>query len=251
VTGLVFDLLARTLTGDIVSGIVIALWLTMTVLGLLLNRSQSRRARDESEHAQQMFQRAKLDPAEQTIRLAVRPGNGDRRPGFSEPDGASAIKKTTLQEAEIYLQHHRIALKHYAAFQQAALWSGLLGFTVVLVGAPLTYFAGLEVGAVTALAGAIPAAAGALLFRQAGVVGDRAAENLRGLQDSVLRYRELQGALAATAELADDASRNRMYELIGMRMLFPNDELGAFMQQRPKSEDDDGLEDGRARTEHA
>jgi hypothetical protein len=243
-TGLAIDLLAQTRTGDIAASVVGVLGLLMAVLGLLLNRNQSRRTQDESKHAQQLFQSAKLDPAGQTIRLAVRPGSRGERPD-SELDSASVIKKTTLQEAEIYLQHHRIALRHYAAFQQAALWSGLLGFTVVLVGATLTYFAGLEVGAVTALAGAIPAAAGALLFRQANIVGARAAENLRGLQDSVLRYRELQGALAVTAELADGASRNRMYELIGMRMLFPNDELGAFLQQRPKTGEDEGLDDGR------
>ncbi|TNC23546.1 TRADD-N-associated membrane domain-containing protein [Amycolatopsis alkalitolerans] len=173
-----------------------------------------------------MFARVRHDPGEEGIRLSARRGTRTNANPPLTPDGEmTAISRTALQEAEIYLEHHRIALKHHSAYQQASLWSGLLGFSVVLVGGALTYFAGLDVGVVTAVAGAIPAAAGRLLFRQANIVRDRAAENLRGLEGSVRRFSALQGALAATAEIGDRQARNRMYEVISMHLLFPGDEL--------------------------
>ena len=127
-----------------------------------------------------------------------------------------------MQQAEVYLEHHRIALKYHSDFQRASLWAGLLGFSVVVVGAALTYFVGLDVGVVTAVAGAIPAAAGRLLFHQAEAVGGHAAENLRRLEDSVQNFNAQQAALATTAEIGDPQIRDRMYEVIALRMLFPN-----------------------------
>jgi hypothetical protein len=240
-TGLPFDLLPGVGgTAGTVTLVIAAFGILVAVLGVVfVGRAQARRLREEFGHAEQVFARVHRDPGDEEIRLSARRKTRiDADPGIMQTEGMTAISRTALQEAEIYLQHHRVALKHHAAYQQASLWSGLLGFSVVLVGGALTYFAGLDVGAVTALAGLIPAAAGRLLFRQANIVGDRAAENLRGLEDSVRRFSTLQGALAATAEIGDRQTRNRMYEVIGMRMLFPTDELETLLRNRVKAVED-------------
>ncbi|MFB6723515.1 hypothetical protein ACFCV3_25270 [Kribbella sp. NPDC056345] len=138
-----------------------------------------------------------------------------------EPLDFAELARTSRQEAEIYLQHHRLALKHHAAYQQASLWSGVLGFAIVLLGGVLTYVAGFDVGVVTALAGAIPSVASGLLFHQANLVADRAAENLRGLEISVRRFNSIQAAKEIADQIADVPTRNRMYELIGQHLLFP------------------------------
>jgi TRADD-N domain-containing protein len=232
-TGQRFELLPQVGgPADTVILVIAAFAILVAVLGVVfVGRAQARRLREESGHAEQVFALVHRDPDEDEIRLSARrKARIDADPEIMQTEGMIAISRTALQEAEIYLQHHRIALKHHSAYQQASLWSGLLGFSVVLVGAALTYFAGLDVGAVTALAGVIPAAAGRLLFRQANIVGDRAAENLRGLEDSVRRFSALQGALAATAEIGDRQTRNRMYEVIGMHMLFPADELETLIE---------------------
>lgn len=247
-TGQRFDLLPQVGgTADTVTLVIAAFAILVAVLGVVfVGRAQARRLREESEHAEQVFARVHRDPDDEEIRLSARrKARIDADPEIMQTEGMTAISRTALQEAEIYLQHHRIALKHHSAYQQASLWSGLLGFSVVLVGGALTYFAGLDVGAVTALAGVIPAAAGRLLFRQANIVGDRAAENLRGLEDSVRRFSALQGALAATAEIGDRQTRNRMYEVIGMHMLFPTDELETLLQNPVKA-----VENGKKKGEN-
>ncbi len=144
------------------------------------------------------------------------PARDERVP---EPMDFAELARTSRQEAEIYLQHHRLALKHHAAYQQASLWSGVLGFAIVLVGGVLTYVAGFDVGVVTALAGAIPSVASGLLFRQANLVADRAAENLRGLETSVRRFNSVQAAKEIADQIADVPTRNRMYEMIGQQLL--------------------------------
>jgi len=232
-----FDLLHQVNgTADPVTLVIAAFAILVAVLGVVfVNRAQARWLREESGHAEQVFAHVHRDPDDEEIRLSARRKSRiDAGPEIMQSAGMTAISRTALQEAEIYLQHHRIALKHHSAYQQASLWSGLMGFSVVLVGGALTFVAGLDVGAVTALAGVIPAAAGRLLFRQANIVGDRAAENLRGLEDSVRRFSALQGALAATAEIGDPQTRNRMYEVIGMHMLFPTDELETLLQNQVK-----------------
>jgi hypothetical protein len=237
-TGQRFELLPQVGgTADTVTLVIAAFVILAAVLGVVfVGRAQARRLREESGHAAQVFARVHRVPDDEEIRLSARrTARIDADPEIMQTEGMTAISRTALQEAEIYLQHHRIALKHHSAYQQASLWSGLLGFSVVLVGGVLTYFAGIDVGAVTALAGVIPAAAGRLLFRQANIVGDRAAENLRGLEDSVRRFSALQGALAATAEIGDRQTRNRMYEVIGMHMLFPTDELETLLQNPVKA----------------
>ncbi|GAB3941894.1 hypothetical protein GCM10029976_061990 [Kribbella albertanoniae] len=136
-----------------------------------------------------------------------------------EPMDFAELARTSRQEAEIYLEHHHLALKHHATYQQASLWAGVLGFAIVLVGGVLTYVAGLDVGVVTALAGALPAVAAGLLFRQANLVADRAAENLRGLETSVRRFNSVQAAKEIADQIADVPTRNRMYEMIGQQLL--------------------------------
>jgi hypothetical protein len=219
-------------TADTVTLVITAFAILVAVLGVVfVGRAQARRLREESAHAEQVFAHVHCDSDDEEIRLSARrKARIDADLEIMQTEGMTAISRTALQEAEIYLQHHRIALKHHSAYQQASLWSGLLGFSVVLAGGALTYVARLDIGAVTALAGVIPAVAGRLLFRQANIVGDRAAENLRGLEDSVRRFSALQGALAATAEISDRQTRNRMYEVIGMHMLFPADELETLLQ---------------------
>ncbi|GLY89987.1 TRADD-N-associated membrane domain-containing protein [Actinoallomurus iriomotensis] len=237
-TGQRFALLSQgSGTVDTVTLVIVAFAILVAVLGVVLvGQAQARRLREESGHAEQVFARVHRDPDDEEIRLSARrKARVDAEPEIMRTEGMTAISRTALQEAEIYLQHHRIALKHHSAYQQASLWSGLLGFSVVLVGGALTYFAGLDVGVVTALAGGIPAAAGGLLFRQANIVGDRATENLRGLEDSVRRFSALQGALAATAEIDDRQTRDRMYEVIGMHMLFPTDEPESLPQKPVKN----------------
>jgi hypothetical protein len=237
-TGQRFALLSQgSGTVDTVTLVIVAFAILVAVLGVVLvGQAQARRLREESGHAEQVFARVHRDPDDEEIRLSARrKARVDAEPEITRTEGMTAISRTALQEAEIYLQHHRIALKHHSAYQQASLWSGLLGFSVVLVGGALTYFAGLDVGVVTALAGGIPAAAGGLLFRQANIVGDRATENLRGLEDSVRRFSALQGALAATAEIDDRQTRDRMYEVIGMHMLFPTDEPEMLPQKPVKN----------------
>jgi hypothetical protein len=224
-------------TADTVTLVIAASAILVAVVGVVfVGRAQARRLREESGHAEQVFARVYRDPDDEEIRLSARrKARIDADPDIMQTEGMTAISRTALQEAEIYLQHHRMALKHHSTYHQASLWSGLLGFSVVLVGGALTYFAGLDVGAVTALAGVIPAAAGRLLFRQANIVGDRAAENLRLLEDSVRRFSALQGALAATAEIGDRQTRNRMYEVIGMHLLFPTNELETLLQNPVKT----------------
>lgn len=242
-----FELLSQAGgTADTVALVIAAFAILMAVLGVVfVGRAQARRRREESGHAEQVFARVHRDPDDEEIRLSARRKvRIDADPEAMQTEGMTAISRTALQEAEIYLQHHRMALKHHSAYQQASLWSGLLGFSVVLVGGVLTYFAGLDVGAVTALAGVIPAAAGRLLFRQANIVGERAAENLRGLEDSVRRLNALQGALAATAEIGDRQTRNHMYELIGTHMLFPTDKLETLLKNRLKA-----VENGKKKRE--
>ncbi|MFC6879949.1 MULTISPECIES: TRADD-N-associated membrane domain-containing protein [Actinomadura] len=214
--------------------------LVAALAAVFIGRAQDRQLREEAGHAEQVFARVRHDPDDGEIRLpARRKARGDAEPEIMQTEGIAAVSRTTSQEAQIYLQHHRIALKHHSAYQRASLWSGLMGFSVVLVGAALTYVAGLDVGVVTALAGVIPAAAGRLLFRQSNIIGDRAADNLRGLEDSVRRFNALQGALAATAEIGDRQTRNRMYEVIGMHMLFPADELETLLQNVAKAFEND------------
>ncbi|WP_159053381.1 TRADD-N-associated membrane domain-containing protein [Streptomyces regalis] len=247
-TGQQFELLSQVGgTEDTVTLGVAAFAILAAVLGVVfVGRTQARRLREESGHAEQVFARVHHDVDDEEIRLSARRKTAriEADPEVVQAEGMTAISRTALQEAEIYLQHHRIALKHHSAYQQASLWSGLLGFSVVLVGGALTYFAGLDVGAVTALAGVIPAAAGRLLFRQANIVGNRAAENLRGLEESVRRFSAVQAALAATAEIGDAQTRNRMYEVIGMHMLFPTDELETLLKNRVKA-----VENGKKKRE--
>lgn len=236
-TGQRFELLAQVGgPADTVIALVITVFaILVAVLGVAyVGRTQGRRLREESGHAEQVFGRIPRDHDNTDIRLGARRGTRGVDAEISETEGMAALSRTAMQEAEIYLQHHRIALRHHSAYQQASLWLGLLGFSVVLVGAALTYFVGLDVGVVTAVAGAIPAAAGRLLFHQANIVGGRAAENLRGLEDSVRRFSALQAALATTAEIGDRQTRNRMYEVIGMHMLFPTDELKTLLQNQMK-----------------
>ncbi|MEU4770303.1 hypothetical protein AB0H12_44550 [Actinosynnema sp. NPDC023794] len=207
---------------DTIALVVASSAILVAVLGVAIaGRSQARRLREESGHADQVFGRTQPDPDSAAVRLSARRRSHGGEAGRTEPGELATIAR---QEAEIYLQHHRMALRHHSAYHQAALWSGLLGFSVVLIGGVLTYLAGLDVGAVTALAGIIPAAAGGLLLRQAKIVGDRAAENLRGLEDSVRRFNALQGALVTTAEIGDRQARDRVYEVIAMSLLSPADE---------------------------
>lgn len=212
-----------------------------TVFG---GRSLAHRNQSESEHAERVFRRIQHGLEGEDVRFSARrrPDLGDSE--AREHDGMSAIDRIALQEAAIYLQHHRIALKHYSAFQWASLGAGLLGFSVVLVGAALAYFAGLDVGVLTAAAGAIPSAAGVLLFRQATMLSDRAAENLRGLEDGVRRHNALQAALAATAEIGDPAARNRMYEHIGMHMLDPGRDAAASLRGSVEPSENDQRDTG-------
>ncbi|ANY07876.1 TRADD-N-associated membrane domain-containing protein [Pseudonocardia sp. HH130630-07] len=205
---------------------VVALTILVAVFGVVwAGRARRRGFLEEAAHARQVF--AALDgpadpPAGPTVRLSARRrSRPDPAPDTVRTEELDAVTRVAAREAELYLQHHRMALRHHAAYQQASLWCGLLGFSVVLVGATLTSLAGLDVGVVTALAGAIPTAAGGLLLRQATAVGDRAAANLHGLEESVRRFGALHGALAAAAEIEDRRVRDRMYESIGMRMLAP------------------------------
>ncbi|MET7330814.1 hypothetical protein [Nonomuraea sp. NPDC005650] len=245
-TGQRFELLPQVGTAE-VTLVIAAFAILVAVLGVVyVGRTQARRLQEESGHAEHVFARIHRDPDDEEIRLSARrKARIDADPEIVQTEGMAAISRTALQEAEIYLQHHRIALKHHAAYQQASLWSGLLGFSVVLLGGALTYFVRLDVGAVTALAGVIPVAAGRLLFRQANIVGGRAAENLRGLEDSVRRFNAVQGALAATAEIGDRQTRNRMYEVIGMHMLFPTDELETLLHNPVKA-----VENGKKKGEN-
>ncbi|MET9242998.1 hypothetical protein [Nonomuraea sp. NPDC003709] len=189
-----FELLPQVGTAEVTLVIAAFAILVAALCVVYVGRTQARRLQEEFGHAEHVFARLHRDPDDEEIRLSARrKSRTDTDPEIVQTEGMTAISRTARQEAEIYLQHHLIALKHHAAYQQASLWSGLLGFSVILVGGALTYFVGLDVGAVTALAGVIPVAAGRLLFRQANVVGARAAGNLRGLEDSVRRFGALQG----------------------------------------------------------
>ncbi|KFU78299.1 hypothetical protein SAMN04489729_2721 [Amycolatopsis lurida] len=220
------ELLARTggSTVWVASSFVVIGGLCGAIAAFFFARKQEQRSQDEFRHAKRVFDRLPGAVDDNVERFNARP----RRVSIeADPaaGGLSGLAHTARQEAEIYLEHHRLALRHHSAFQQASLWSGVLGFSVVLVGAVLTYFAGLDVGAVTAAAGFIPTAASGLLFRQANLVGERAAENLRGLEDSVRRSTAVRSALAATAEIGDKQARNRMHEVIALHLLFPSDDL--------------------------
>jgi hypothetical protein len=211
-----------------------------TALTAILTRLVERRSRSESDLAERVFDRIARGRYSGVVRQSVRGNKHAWRAELREPEDVTPINRFAVQEAEIYLQHHRVALRHYSAYQQASLWSGLLGFALVLVGAVLTYSAGLDVGALTAAAGAVPAAAAGLLFRQANILSERAAENLRGLEDGVRRFNALQAALAATAEVDDPDVRNRMYERIGTQMLVPIEDPAAYVQEiRDQDENDD------------
>ncbi|MEU5870583.1 hypothetical protein AB0A73_03380 [Glycomyces sp. NPDC047369] len=179
--------------------------------------------RTESEYAEQVFERIPQDRDPEVVRHSARPGK--------HFEDVAPINRFALQEAEIYLQHHRLALKHYSAYQRASLWSGLLGFLLVLVGAGLAYFAGLDVGVLTAVAGAIPAAAAGLLFRQANILSARATENLRGLEAGVRRFNALEAALAVTEKVDDPGVRDRMFERISTQMLAPAEDLMGFVRE--------------------
>lgn len=192
---------------------------------VVAGRGRGTRVRAEAVYAKQVFARAPEVTGGDggdggDVRLSARPGSrsGRDRPAATDTGPAAGIAR---REAELYLEHHRIELSHHLAYQRAALGAGLLGFSVVLVSAVLTWFAGLDVGVVTALAGAVPSAAAGLLFQQAGVVGERASANLRALEDAVRRFEALQVALGAVAEIEDPAVRDRMHELIGTHVLFP------------------------------
>lgn len=189
---------------------------------VVAGRGRGTRVRAEAVYAEQVFARAPEVTGGDggDVRLSARRGSRSRRdrPAATETGAAAGLAR---REAELYLEHHRIELSHHLAYQRAALGAGLLGFSVVLVSAVLTWFAGLDVGVVTALAGAVPSAAAGLLFQQAGVVGERASANLRALEDSVRRFEALQVALGAVAEIEDPAVRDRMHELIGTHVLFP------------------------------
>lgn len=194
------------------------------VVGFL--RAQARRLQADSRQAADVLDLIPTGSSE--IRWSARsnrPGSSVGRRSDQGTVELATVSRLVHQEAEIYLEHHRIALKHHAAYQQASLWAGLLGFTVIVVGAVLTYFEGLEVGVVTAVAGAVPSAAGALLYQQANTIGARAAENLRRLEDSVRRFNTLQTAIAAFGEISDPQTRDDLYEILGLQLLFPDDSL--------------------------
>lgn len=218
--------------------VVAAVMILVAVLGAAyVGRTQIRRRHAESAYATLVFEQIMSREPDDATFITELSARRRTRSLATGPviDDLAAISRTAMQEAEIYLEHHRLALRHHSAYQQASLWSGLLGFSVILVGAALTYFVGLDTGIVTAVAGVIPAAAGRLLFRQADVVGRRAAENLRALEESVRRYSALQAALAAADEIGDRQARNRMYEMIGLHMLFPGDKLETLLRNQAKA----------------
>jgi hypothetical protein len=219
-----------------------ALILVAALLGVaLFVRSQSRRLREDSGRAGEVLDLIPDEPPGPALDLDDEPISLNSRPAKRLPSRGAvdlpSISRLVRQEAAIYLDHHRLALKHHAAYQQASLWAGLLGFTVIVVGALLTYFEGLEVGVVTAVAGAIPSAAGALLYQQANIIGARAAENLRSLEDSVQRFSSLQGALAAFAEISDRETRDDLYKLLGLQLLFPGERLEELVKRTGKRGD--------------
>src|SRR5215218_1253973 len=96
---------------DTVTVVIAAFAILAAVLGVVfVGRAQARLLRAESGHAEQVFASVHRDRDDEDVRLSARRKDRiDVDPGIMRTEGMTAISRTALQEAEIYLQHHRIA----------------------------------------------------------------------------------------------------------------------------------------------
>lgn len=135
---------------------------------------------------------------------------------FIESIGQAAAR-TSAAQADLYVEHHKRALALHSQYQQAALYVGIFGFLVILLGAVLSYIAGLDVGILTASSGAIAEGAAALLFKQADKVDTRATDLSNKLYRSVERSEALRQTLSVAAMVTDEQARNRIYTTIALQ----------------------------------
>lgn len=164
--------------------------------------------------------RASLEPASEPTNSTGRwepittPQDSSTR--FIESIGQAAAK-TSAAQADLYLEHQKRALALHSQYQQASLHVGIFGFLVILLGAVLTYVAGLDVGVLTAASGAIAEGAAALLFRQADKIDARATDLSSKLYLSVERSEALRQTLGVAAMITDEQTRNRIYATIALQ----------------------------------
>jgi hypothetical protein len=131
-----------------------------------------------------------------------------------------AAAYTSAQQADLYLEHHKTALKLHTQYQLASLYAGLFGFLLILFGGVLSYIASLDIGILTAVAGAISTGAGGLLFKRSERVESRAIDLLEKSYRSVDRGESLRQTLNVAAMISDEATRNRVYSVVALQTAF-------------------------------
>lgn len=133
-----------------------------------------------------------------------------------------AAARTSAQQADLYLEHHKAALKLHAQYQVASLFAGLVGFLVILLGGVLSYIASLDIGILTAVSGAISTGAAGLLFKRSERVESHAIELLEKSYRSVDRGESLRQTLNVAAMISDETTRNRVYSVVALQAAFPS-----------------------------
>uniref|UniRef100_UPI001ABFC2DF TRADD-N-associated membrane domain-containing protein n=1 Tax=Amycolatopsis kentuckyensis TaxID=218823 RepID=UPI001ABFC2DF len=100
---------------------------------------------------------------------------------------------------------------------------GAMGFSTILAGAIMAYFASLDASIVSGVAGVVNTSIAALLYQRSDVADKRASAWFEKAGDNLKESDNLERALGVLDLLDDVEMRNRLIAIAGIKQLFPDE----------------------------